>query len=219
MPDRAIAQFEGIRGALYDRYIQSPLLSRVLGRLQWGSDAVPMRRHMERSVRGVPDGATVVDVPCGGGILLRWLDPSRSVRWLAVDGAERMLGRTARLAAGLGLQVDTVLADASSMPFDDGIADAVMAYNGLHHFADAPSSLREAMRCLRPGGWLHGSMLVEGERPGSDWLIRRYRRLAAFGPGGTRSDLERWLRDAGFDEVTIACDGAIAVFDARRSGG
>ena len=59
-------------------------------------------------------------------------------------------------------------------------------------------------------------MLLEAEQPRSDRLIRRYRRMGAFGPGGTRADLERWLRDAGFEDVAIECDGAIATFDGRR---
>lgn len=207
-------QFEGLGGVMYDRYIQSPLLSSVFGRLQWGSNARAMREHMERSVRSVPAGATVVDVPCGGGILLRWLDAP--ARWLAVDLSETMLARTARLGVA---GVETVLADACRLPFDDGLADVVMAYNGLHHFADAPGSLREATRVMKPGASLHGCMLVEGERPASDRLIAVYRRLDLFGPGATRADLERWLVDAGFTEVAIDSDGALATFDARRSSG
>src|SRR3954452_12969422 len=132
MAERAATQFEGLPGVLYDRYIQSPRLSALLGRLQWGSDAMPMREHMRRAVRSVPHGATVIDVPCGGGILLRYLDPPTRVRWLAVDAAQTMLRRTERLAAELGVGgVDTVPADAAAMPFEDGTADVVMHYNGL----------------------------------------------------------------------------------------
>src|SRR4051812_25995742 len=127
-------QFDGIGGTLYDRYIQSPLLSAIFGRLQWGSSARAMRGHMARSVRSVPAGATVIDVPCGGGILLRWLEAP--ARWIAVDLSETMLARTTRLASRLGIEgVETVLADASSLPFESGTADGGMAYNGLHHFA------------------------------------------------------------------------------------
>jgi SAM-dependent methyltransferase len=205
-------QFDGVSGAVYDRYIQSPVLSAVFGRLQWGSDARAMRAHMERSVRSVPAGATVVDVPCGGGLLLRWLDPGFAGRWLAVDLSRTMLARTDRLGVA---GVETVLADASELPVHDGTADVVMAYNGLHHFADAPGSLREAMRVLRPHGSLHGCMLVEGERAASDRLIAVYRRLGWFGPAGTASDLERWLVDAGFTDVVVESDGAIATFDGR----
>src|SRR3954451_709850 len=204
-------QFNGIGGTLYDRYIQSPLLSAIFGRLQWGSSARAMRGHMARSVRSVPAGATVIDVPCGGGILLRWLEVP--ARWIAVDLSETMLDRTRRL----GIEgVETVLADASSLPFESGMADVVMAYNGLHHFADPAGSLREAMRVMKPGASLHGCMLVEGERRLSDRLMSVYRHLDMFGPGGTRRDLERWLVEVGFTDAVIECDGAIATFDARR---
>jgi SAM-dependent methyltransferase len=217
MADRAINQFEGIGGVVYDRYIQSPRVSGWLGRLQWGSDALPMREHMRRSVRDVPDGATVIDVPCGGGILLRYLDRGSAVRWLAVDASRTMLRRTERLAGELGIEgVEAILADAARMPFEDATADVLMHYNGLHHFPDAPAAVREAVRCMKPGAPIHGCMLLEGEYSRSDGLIRRYRKVGAFGPGGTRDDLERWLREAGLTDRVIACDGAIAVFDARR---
>lgn len=217
MADGAASRFEGIAGVLYDRYIQSPRLSAWLGRVQWASDARAMREHMRRAVRSVPAGATVIDVPCGGGILLRDLDPALSVRWLAVDAARTMLRRTDRLAGELGLDgVETVLADAAAMPFDDGTADLLMHYNGLHHFPDPAAAVREAARCMKPGSPIHGCMLLEGEHSRSDRLIRRYRKAGAFGPGGTRTDLEGWLLAAGLEDVAIACDGAIAVFDARR---
>jgi ubiquinone/menaquinone biosynthesis C-methylase UbiE len=220
MPDRAISQFDGLGGVLYDRYIQSARLSAALGRLQWSSNARAMRSHMEAAVRSVPRAATVIDVPCGGGLLLRWLDPAAGVRWLAVDGSPTMLERTGRLAARFGIGgVETLRADALRLPLEDDIADVVMAYNGLHHFADAPGALREALRCMRPGARLHGCMLLEGESPSSDRLIALYRRLGLFGPGGTRSDLRRWLQEAGFADAAIACDGAIACFDARRPPG
>lgn len=210
-------QFEGLGGVMYDRYIQSPLLSRILGQLQWGSNARAMREHMARSVRSVPDGATVIDVPCGGGILLRDLDPGMRVRWLAVDASRTMVERTRRLARKLGLEgVEVVLADAVDMPFDDALADVLMHYNGLHHFADPRAALREAARCMKAGAPLHGCMLLEGEHPRADRVIRRYRRIGLFGPSGTRSDLEGWLADAGFDGVSVKTDGAIAVFDGFK---
>jgi hypothetical protein len=37
-----------------------------------------------------------------------------------------------------------------------------------------------------------------------------------MGPSGTRADLERWLRDAGLNNVQIDVSGAIAYFSATK---
>ena len=53
--------------AVYDFYIERPWLARVVLGAMWGVDPRPFYRSL-RHVAGLPDGATVLDVPCGGGI-------------------------------------------------------------------------------------------------------------------------------------------------------
>src|SRR4051794_15554853 len=98
-------------GAFYDFYIERPWLSRPVGRLQWGIDVRPMYPSMEVIARA-GGGATVVDVPCGGGLALRALRPDQDVRFVAVDMDERMLERPRARAARRGRgRVETLAAD------------------------------------------------------------------------------------------------------------
>jgi len=37
-----------------------------------------------------------------------------------------------------------------------------------------------------------------------------------IGPGGTADDLQRWLADAGLQDIVVSTSGAMAVFSGRR---
>jgi SAM-dependent methyltransferase len=65
---------------------------------------------------------------------------------IVCDREPAMLAR----AAAKGLE--TVEADAQSLPFEDASFDAVMCVSMLHHVDDRPRALAEQRRVLRPGG-------------------------------------------------------------------
>ena len=79
-------------GAVYDFYIERPLLARLILGSMWGVDPRPFYRSLA-SVSSLPDGATVLDVPCGGGVALRGLRPGQRVHWVGVDIEPAMLAR------------------------------------------------------------------------------------------------------------------------------
>jgi ubiquinone/menaquinone biosynthesis C-methylase UbiE len=85
-------------GAVYDFYIERDWLMRLIGRVAWGIDASVLYTSMEAISRAA-DGATVLDVQCGGGVALRALHPDQDVRYVAVDVSEKMLSRAKRRAA------------------------------------------------------------------------------------------------------------------------
>jgi SAM-dependent methyltransferase len=76
--------------------------------------------------------------------------------------------------AALGLDVQGRVADAESIPYDDGTFDLVVGHAVLHHIPDVELALREVLRVLRPGG----RFVFAGEpsRVG-DWYARRLGRL------------------------------------------
>ena len=72
----------------------------------------------------------------------------------ATDISPGMLDRLAATAEELGLDVETVPADAEQLPFADGAFDLVLGHAVLHHLPSLDRALSEFHRVLRPGGTL-----------------------------------------------------------------
>jgi ubiquinone/menaquinone biosynthesis C-methylase UbiE len=202
-------------GAVYDFYIERDWLMRLIGRAVWGIDASLLYTSMD-AISRAGDGATILDVPCGGGVALRALRPDQDVRYLAVDVSEKMLARARRRAKRRSLsQVEFALADMRALPFADGEMDLVVCYSGLHMVEDPEPAVRELVRCLRPGGQLVGTtFLAEGSR--------RQRALFELDRRGgnptppRREDLRYWLDKAGIGDVTIEPERGFAVFRGHK---
>jgi SAM-dependent methyltransferase len=70
------------------------------------------------------------------------------------DISPGMLATLDANAERLGLQVETVSADAERLPFADGSFDLVLGHAVLHHIPDLPTAFGELARVLAPGGTL-----------------------------------------------------------------
>jgi len=97
--------------------------------------------------RATRDGAVLVDLGCGGGLIAPYV-ATKGYRHVGVDLTASALG----VAAGHG--VLPVRADAVRLPFADGCADVVTAGELLEHVPDPRGVVAEACRLLRPGGVL-----------------------------------------------------------------
>jgi ubiquinone/menaquinone biosynthesis C-methylase UbiE len=220
--DEAVAEVRnpcaGPFGAVYDFYIEREWLSRIVGRVCWGIDVRPLYASM-RAVARRSAGATILDVPCGGGVALRALRPDQDVRYIAVDLSDEMLARVARRAEKRALrQVEVVRADICQLPIADGQADLCLSYSGLHAVADPQRALRELVRCLRPGGELVGTtFLCEGTRR-QRWFFDSGRKRGIPGPDFTSRDLRDWLATLGIDEVRVEPDAGFAFFSGTKTG-
>ena len=72
---------------------------------------------------------------------------------IASDLTEPMLVKTAQLAAERGLtNLETKLADAEALPFDDNTFDLVTCRIAFHHFPNPHQALSEIARVLKPDG-------------------------------------------------------------------
>jgi SAM-dependent methyltransferase len=96
-----------------------------------------------------PAGRATLDVGCGEGRVTRDLS-ERGHRVTGVDAAPTLL-RAAQEADPDG---SYLLADAASLPFENGSFDLVVAFNSLMDVEDMPGTVREAARVLEPGGRL-----------------------------------------------------------------
>lgn len=101
------------------------------------------------------DGAfDVIDIGCGAGTqALLWAERGHRVRALDVNEAlvkiARERARDARFA------VEFEVGTATSLPYPDDSADAVLLPELLEHVPDWKTCLVEAVRVLRPGGVLY----------------------------------------------------------------
>lgn len=199
-------------GAVYDYYIERPRLARLVLGLMWGVDPRPFYRSIA-VVGEMPDGAMILDVPCGGGVALRGLRPAQQVSWIGVDAEPAMLRRARRRAARFpAVQTRLIEGDMADLPLEDRAVDLCLSYGGLHCVPNPDAALAEIARCLRPGGHLVGStFLAAGSR-----RQRRLLRGDDFGPTGTSDDLLRALQECGLSDVSVDRDDGLAVFRARR---
>ncbi|HEX2133579.1 MAG TPA: class I SAM-dependent methyltransferase [Actinophytocola sp.] len=61
-----------VQGAVYDFGVRREWLARPAGRVLWGTDVGELYASI-RALGDLPAGASVLDVPCGGGVALRGL--------------------------------------------------------------------------------------------------------------------------------------------------
>jgi SAM-dependent methyltransferase len=203
-------------GAVYDLYIQREPLARLISRVVWHSDVRPFYASMA-AISTMPDDSTIVDAPCGSGVALRALREGHRVRYLGYDLSPEMLRRARRHAEKRRLgQVELVEADVESLPLNDGSVDLFLSYFGLHCVPDPAAAVREAARCLRPGGRLVGATIVRGTRPLDRVRVRPG--VGAYGPVGSALELRQWLAGAGMKGIALDVRGVFAYFEALRSG-
>jgi len=97
-------------------------------------------------------GDTVLDVACGGGIIVCAFAPK--VRHATgIDMTPAMLDRARQLAAEKGVaNVSWDQSDVGALPYADGAFDIVVTRFSMHHFLDPVAVLREMVRVCAPGG-------------------------------------------------------------------
>ncbi|OBY32862.1 class I SAM-dependent methyltransferase [Mycolicibacter kumamotonensis] len=208
--------FAGTVGASYARAIERPAAARVFGRLLFGTDVDRIYRAMD-VVADLPDGAAVLDVPCGGGITIAHLKPGQRVRYVAMDISAGMLDHARRrLRPEQRDTVEFVEASIDAVPFPDDQFDLCVCFNGLHCLPDPAVAIGEIARCLKPGGRLVGDFATRGQVRRADAYMVLMRASGTFGPGGTLDDARRWFTEAGLVVEELECSGAITHFAARK---
>lgn len=119
--------------------------------------ADPQQRKMRETLLAevpFPTNARVLEVGCGTGVmsrtLARWPDV---VAVVGIDVAPSLLGKARNLAEDLP---NTTFreADGRSLPFEDETFDVVVFDTTLTHVPGPERAIAEALRVLRPLGWL-----------------------------------------------------------------
>jgi ubiquinone/menaquinone biosynthesis C-methylase UbiE len=114
------------------------------------TDASALRMIVDAARPGPDD--TVLDVACGGGIIVCAFAPE--VRHATgIDMTPAMLDRARQLADEKALaNVSWDQGDVGSLPYADGAFNIVVTRFSLHHFLDPIGVLREMVRVCAPGG-------------------------------------------------------------------
>jgi SAM-dependent methyltransferase len=94
-----------------------------------------------------PD-SRVLDLGCGVGLLLTWLNEHRPGRYNGLDLSLASLSRAREANPTTGF----AMGDAESLPFADASFDRVLCSGSAHHFLDEHAAFREIFRVLAPGG-------------------------------------------------------------------
>lgn len=119
--------------------------------------ADPQQQEMRRAFLAdvpFPDGATVLEVGCGTGVLTRRLAQWPGVaRVVGVEPAPSLLERARELAAPLP-NVAFEQADGRALPFGDASFAVVVFDSTLSHVPTPEAALAEARRVLVPTGLL-----------------------------------------------------------------
>jgi len=147
-----------------------------------------------------PEGANVLEVGCGTGRTACHLARS-GYRVTGVDIHQIMLRKAAERAAREGVRLDLAEASAEQLPFADGSFHVVMA-ESVTVFTDAPKSLAEYYRVLRPDGILLDRELFAV--PGMPDELER--EIASFYEIKRLYTAEEWLRmleEAGFANCRV----------------
>jgi ubiquinone/menaquinone biosynthesis C-methylase UbiE len=111
---------------------------------------------------------------------------------VASDISPGMLRALSASAEELGLSVETVACDASSLPFEDDSFDLVFGHAVLHHLPDLAGAFREFRRVLRPAGMVafcgepshYGDRLSNVPKRGALAVAPLWRALLGASPRG-----------------------------------
>lgn len=201
----------------YDWTVEHPRAGGLIWRAGMNSDLGRLYAAIAEIGRQ-PSGASILDVPCGGGIALRGLRAGQGVRYVAADIAPAMLDRTMDAARERGVteQVAPVIADVHDLQFDDAEFDLVVSFTGLHCFPDPHQAVRELGRVTAHGGVLTGSALLNDTGLRYEHIRRVGRLSGLLGPGCTSAEVRTWLSEAGLTGITLEISGAMGYFRAVR---
>ncbi|MFX1236416.1 MAG: class I SAM-dependent methyltransferase [Promethearchaeota archaeon] len=99
----------------------------------------------------------------------------------------------------------------SKIPFEDEFFDYVFMSQVLH-WTDAPKSIKEAFRVLRPGGIYFGTNTIV---PHTNPYLSIHIKVAEGAHGSfTKKEMTHWLKDAGFSKIKFT--SPVTIFRAEK---
>lgn len=157
--ERAMIEFYDGRADVYDKYL--PLTFST-----FGENEVDVRNAMVDRL-GIGPGKRVLEIGAGTGrdseIIAARLGGSGEL--FCQDITRSMLERNRDRLAAAGLKAHLAIANASHLPFDGKVFDAVFQFGGVGEFVDIARFFREIVRVTKVGG-----RVVVGDESMPVWL-------------------------------------------------
>lgn len=101
---------------------------------------------------GIKKGMNVLEVGCGAGAFSRYIaNVVRDVEFTCVDLDENFIKAANTFDYPKPNQMNFIIGDAASLPFDDGQFDAVYSHTFLSCVEDARGAVKEMIRVSKPG--------------------------------------------------------------------
>jgi ArsR family transcriptional regulator len=189
--ERRVAQVLATRRSRSEEFFKA-------GASQWDQlrDDLFGRRFFLQALFGLLDeSAVVADLGCGTGQVAEALAPFVG-QVIGVDASPTMLKAAGKRLAGYD-HVELRAGTLEALPIEGGTLDAAVMILVLHHVAVPGAAVAEAARTLKPGGRLVIVDMLPHDRD-------EYRaQMGHLWLGFAEADVERTLRDAGFDSVRM----------------
>jgi arsenite methyltransferase len=149
----------------------------------------------------IGSGQYVLDVGCGVGATPSYLAKAADCRVVAVDLLEKMIEQSRERAKAEGVQdrVESTVADARHLPFEDNLFDAVIMESLNVFFEDKRKAMSEYVRVTRPGGYV-GITEMTWLRPPSPEAEEYFKRVV-YADVLQASGWTELLEEAGLKEV------------------
>jgi SAM-dependent methyltransferase len=159
-----------------------------------------------QAIAAMKPGEVVVDLGSGAGFdcLLAAQKVGPGGRVIGVDMTHEMLKKARENAARVGAaNVEFRLGEIEHLPIADNTADVILSNCVINLVPDKAQVFREAFRVLKPGGRLAISDVVNIRPLTPDLAADRALVCGCIAGAAPVSDVELWLRDAGFDSVRV----------------
>ena len=114
------------------------------------------RRLAQDITQAAPQGATVLDIGTGPGVLLAELAQLRpDLQLTGIDLSANMITAARRNLTPHAARATAQVGDVTNLPIADRSVDLVVSSFSLHHWDNPQAAVPELARVLRPGGRIY----------------------------------------------------------------